>query len=427
MQFSKTEQTIISVLNDSRYQFIFFSLLLYLVCVFEYKNFVVVKYEYMGFRNHFSFEKAIFSFLLYSVSIFVVFLRSTRFIKGISGLIVAITLMPILIVYQFDELGMSYIAATVLLLMVINLSFKFKLLFFTRIDNRQLPILLLFMIILGIIPFLIAYPINLDPSLFAFGEEIYSVRESIKGMGNIFTGYMLSPLVQVLLPMLAVYGLSQKKIYFTIISIVLSVIIFMMIPQKSIFLGIYVVLFFYFFKDPLRKVSVFLGLVLGLLILGILLTYISDSLIVESLLLRRYFIIPAYLNHVYLEFFDGMQLRYSYSFLSSFFTYPFEVGPTFLIGQEAFGNIETNANNGFMSDAFMNFGYWGLFGFTVLVGLIIKFFDELSIHAKFFGLFFLLLNSLRSSALPTIMLTHGLWLLLVLSFFLLRNSKSRTV
>lgn len=426
MSLTKKENILVAILNDSRYQFVFFSLCIYLIAVFEYQNFVIGKYEYMGFRNHFDFYRAIISGVLFFGSTFLVFLRSSDFIKGITGLLVVLMFMPILVVYQFDTVGLSYVIATMLLVLFINFKFKLILLKSIRFEQRQMPIILFLLALVLFIPFLLTYTINFDLNLFKFGEEIYEVREAIKGKGNVFTGYLLSPLIQVVIPIMAIYGLIQRKFYFTIIAVLLTIITYLMMPQKSIFLGIFVVLFFYFFKQPLRKVAVFTGLVLSLLLLGVVLTYTSDSIVLESLLLRRYFIIPAYLNHVYLEFFDKIPLQYSYSFLSGFYKYPFEVGPTFLIGDAAFGSIKTNANNGFMSDAFINFGLWGMFGFTLIVGLIIKFFDELSIDAKFFGLFFLLINLFRSTALPTMVLTHGLWLLILLSFVVLRNTLKKS-
>ncbi|MDC1204961.1 hypothetical protein N8085_06165, partial [Salibacteraceae bacterium] len=221
-------------------------------------------------------------------------------------------------------------------------------------------------------------------------------------------------------------GLKERKVFFTFLAIALTILVYSMIPQKSIFLGIFVVVFFYFFKDPLRKVSVFTGLLLMLCLFGFVLTWSFDNVLIESLILRRYLMVPALLNHYYYEFFESNYIYYSHSFLKNVFDYPYELGPTYMVAEYAYGKTTTNANNGFASDAFMNLGYVGVFIYTLIVGLIIKFFDALSIDAKFFGLFFLFVNLLRSSGLATIMLTHGLWLFMLLAYVVLRQKRQST-
>ena len=178
-------------------------------------------------------------------------------------------------------------------------------------------------------------------------------------------------------------------------------------------------IFFYFFNSSFKKVLVFLSLTFGLLIIGKILYNLNGHLMTESLLLRRYLLLPSYLNIIYFDFFKDQPLYFSHSIFSSINEYPFDIGPTFLIGKAAFDNIHTNANNGFLSDGFMNMGYAGMFLFTVIVGFIVKLFDSMNISPKYFGLFFLLINLLRSSALLTSLLTHGIWLLILISYFFL--------
>jgi len=75
----------------------------------------------------------------------------------------------------------------------------------------------------------------------------------------------------------------------------------------------------------------------------------------------------------------------------------------------------------------MNLGMIGPFLFVLLVGWIFKFFDALKIHPMYFGVFFLLVLTLRSSALLTAVVTHGVWALAILSYFILRNSNNRSL
>ncbi len=422
MKSLDANRTLINLLDDSRLQFSFFSLLIYWLAVIEYQNFVVDHYQYMGFPGDFSTTKALVAFLVYLSSHVLLFLRASRFVKGFSALFIMIFLMPILVLYQFaNGVGGWYILCSTLLLVIINLNWSIGIPKTVVLREKDRSFFYFAIAVTAFIPFLLSYRVNLDPELFLLGSKIYDIRASIGGEGNFYTDYMLSPLYQFILPVLAIYGLSSKKFYLTMVAFGLTIILYLMIPQKSIFLGIFVIIFFYFFKDPVRKVAVFTGIVLTLLFAGAYLAHTADSITLESLLLRRYFFIPAFLNHVYFDFFEGEKLCYSYSFLKSLFDYPYDLNPAYLIGRDYFEGRILNANNGFMSDGYINFGVTGMFVSTIIVGFIIKFFDKISIEAKFFGLFFLLINLLRSSALPTIILTHGLWLLVLLSFFSLRN------
>ncbi len=425
MRNNENNATLTRLLDDNRCQFLFFSMLLYFFCVLEYSNFVFNHFEYMGFRSHFSVSKALFAFLLYVALNLVLFLKSSYFIKGISALFLVLFVMPILVLFQYDSGGWMFVLSSVLLLLVINSNLTFNLPSSKMIVQHQVPIMLSVLALLIMFPFFMNYKINLDPSIFLLGEKVYAIREAIQEDGNVFTGYMKSPLIQVMLPLLAIYGLRERKVLYTVIAILLTVTMYSMIPQKSIFLGIFVVVFFYFFKNPVRKVAVFTGIVFTLSFIGFILSVGFDSLLLESLVLRRYLMVPALLNHYYYEFFQGNYLYYSHSFMNSVFEYPYELGPTYMVAEYAYGKTTTNANNGFISDAFMNFGYVGVVIYTFLVGMIIKLFDKLSIDAKFFGLFFLLINLFRSSGLATIILTHGLWLFILLAYFVLRNTGHR--
>ncbi len=425
MSVHSQNEIFVRVLNDARLQFIGFSLIFYVLCAIGYSNFVIENYSYMGFPSDFVPEKAIFSFVLFFFCNLILFLRSSHFIKGFAALFILIFILPILLLFQYNGGEGWFVFSSILLLVLINSEVRLKLPKTIKLKSRQHDLALLLLTFLMFVPFLLTYKVNIKPSLFLMGSEIYEVRAAIHDHGNILTSYMLSPLVQIVVPILAVYGISARKFYLTGLAIVLSMVIYLMIPQKSIFLGIFVVVFFYFNSKPIKKVAVFASLLVGLMVVGMVLYDQQGHLTIESLLLRRYLIIPAHLNNVYYDFFNGESLHYSYSFLKNFYSYPYDLEPSYLIGKEVFKGVILNANNGFLSDGHINFGLGGLVAVTLIVALLVKFFDSLNINAKFFGIFFLLLNLFRSSALPTILLTHGMWLLALIGFFFLRNTSKK--
>ena len=409
--------------NDVRVLFTIVGIVLYLLAAHQYIYFVVPKYEYMGMLLEFNLLKSVVALVIYLSSFLLLFLKNSNFIRAFSSLLIILFLLPELLIFQFMDDNLHFILATIFMLVLINWTEllipipKAK-----RLMKKQVSLLLFILLVLFLIPFLLAYKTNFSSSLFQFGSELYAIRAEVSEDGNILTGYLLSPFVQYLLPMAAVYGLIERKWFLTILSVLVSIVIYSMIPQKSLFFGIFAVIFFYFFKNPLKKVVVFTTLIITVLIIGMYLVAAKDSLMVESLLLRRYLVVPAQLNIEYYNYFKE-PLYYSYSFLKSFYTYPYDVMPPFLIGREVYHSNVTHANNGFMSDAYINLGLYGLYGFTFIVSLTLKYFDRLNIDARFFGIFFLLLNFFRSSALPTTFLTHGLWFFILTGFFILRRDE----
>lgn len=406
--------------NSDSIQFVLLSIALYIFTLYEYKVFVFELYEYMGFRYEFNLTKSIISLLVFFSSFFFLYIQGSEFSKSISAIFHTLFLMPILVIYQFHGLPILFVLCMIILLFIINYSgVNLKLPMPPNISTRQRSLLLTFICLVCIIPFLISFKINLDPSLFKMGEETYDIRGGLDDSWNIFTAYMITPLVQVLLPICAVYGLKEKNFLLVLFSVLSSLTLFLMIPQKSVFFGIFVILFFYFIPSTFKKVIVFNSLLLTLFVLGKLLVLLDVNLVLESLFLRRFLLLPAMLNAMYFETFLNAPLYFSHSFLSSFIDYPYEFGPANMVGVKIFGNIETHANNGFLSDGYMNMGWLGMVFFTFIVGFIIKFFDALNLDPKYFGLFFLLLNVFRSSALFTSIATHGIWLLALLAYLVL--------
>ncbi|MCR9263554.1 MAG: hypothetical protein NXH86_05310 [Flavobacteriaceae bacterium] len=81
-----------------------------------------------------------------------------------------------------------------------------------------------------------------------------------------------------------------------------------------------------------------------------------------------------------------------------------------------------DANNGLISDGYMNFGTWGVVINVFIVACYSMILDSMKVAPKYFGLFVLMLFSFMSSSTPTVMLTHGALALLVISMFILNRS-----
>lgn len=194
---------------------------------------------------------------------------------------------------------------------------------------------------------------------------------------------------------------------------------------KSVYATIFLVIFFYYVgRGFIGKIKYFLILTLALLVIApVIDVYVLDSILFESLLIRRLFFLPALITYDYFHFFDSNPVYLSHSILKNFIEYPYDLEPAKLISATYFDMPAGNTNNGFISDGYMNFGYIGVISFSFVVSLIILFFNSIKLDARYFGLFFLLIRLLVSSALLTMFLTHGLWLLIIFALILMKEKK----
>ncbi|WP_299430992.1 hypothetical protein [uncultured Maribacter sp.] len=160
-------------------------------------------------------------------------------------------------------------------------------------------------------------------------------------------------------------------------------------------------------------------------LISLIISVVFNNNFLMVMSIRRTVFLPSLLDILYFNFFEENHLYWSETFNGVFFNYPYKHPHAFIIGEKYFGTIIWNANNGVISDGFMNFGMLGVFINSILIALYFSFLNQLNISSKFFGIFFLLFFVIISSSLTTVMLTHGGILLLFVSFFILKNSQSK--
>jgi hypothetical protein len=140
---------------------------------------------------------------------------------------------------------------------------------------------------------------------------------------------------------------------------------------------------------------------------------------------RRVHFIPALLDITYLDFFRDNFLYWSETLINPFLEYPYEAPHAHLIGEHFFNSPSMDANNGIVSDGYMNAGFAGVFANILLVSTYFWFLDNLNIPPKYFGLYVMLIFSMISSSTLTVMLTHGGFLLLIVSVSLLKQPSKK--
>ena len=135
----------------------------------------------------------------------------------------------------------------------------------------------------------------------------------------------------------------------------LGIYFFLIGAHKSVLFGNLLCVGIYFLNKKFF-VDYFIYTILGVISICLGLYYFSENIFVASLIIRRVFFLPALLDTFYFEFFEDLKMMYSHSFLE--WLVPNKLGdttPTIKIGEIYFNN-GANANNGLISDGFMNFG-----------------------------------------------------------------------
>ncbi|MFS4492762.1 hypothetical protein [Maribacter sp. 2308TA10-17] len=286
------------------------------------------------------------------------------------------------------------------------------------LKKKQALYLLLLITTIGTLPYLLIYGphINLKNLLLL---DVYETRAIMGKLSNPYFGYTYSLFTKIIIPLIILFALELKKKVWVIVGVLYLILFYLFGAHKTVYAGLLVVLIFYRFSfaqgvNYIAKYS-------SIAILGCMLFALVGYDYPWILSFRRIHFIPTLLDICYLDFFDGQPIYWSESILKRFVEYPFEMRSTNLIGEAYFNRADVSANNGLVSEGFMNMGSFGVAINIILVSTYFMLLNNLKISPKYFGLFFLVIFSFISSSLFTVFLTHGALALLLVSIFLLNR------
>jgi hypothetical protein len=290
--------------------------------------------------------------------------------------------------------------------------------------NRIQSLYLLFFVIgIGSIPYLITFGPHLNLKNLLF-QEVYETRREIAGLSHPYFGYTYSLFTKILIPLFLMFSLETKNRFMILIGVCYLLLFYLFGAHKTVFVALLVVFIFYrlsYWSAIQKIVKWSIPLILLCILLGAL---GFDLLWIYTF--RRVHFIPALLDITYLEFFRDNFLYWSETLLNPFLEYPYEVPHAHLIGEYFFNSPSMDANNGIISDGYMNAGSVGVFANVLLVSTYFWILNSLNISSRYFGLYVLLIFSMISSSTLTVMLTHGGFLLLIVSMSLLKQPLEKT-
>jgi len=414
-------------IDRSRFFIAALSIVLYFLLSYSLVNIIQPNYyEFVKFdEGEPEFEILLISYFIPFFLTFILFvLPNSQFIYTIQFFILVVIVYPasILLTYLNTDIRII-ILNTVYFFAIYVVGNFFSLKFRTPILKESQKVFLLFLIsIILIIPFVVIFGphLNLQNLLLNY---IYESREVETELSNTYTGYLYTPLSNIIIPLLLLLAILHRQYGKAVFAFGMLMFMFLVGGHKLVFFGAFAITLFYF-GTYYQKILIFLVGSIGLVLISIVTFYVAHDFVMTSIVPRRIFFLPALLEVAYFDFFDGEPIFWSDSVLRGIFKYPFEISTRNLIGKHALSNVDTNANNGIISDGFMNFGVIGSLINILFVGLIYGIFNTLNISQRFFGLIFLLFFTFYSSYFFTSMLTHGGILLIVVAYIFLKDSKT---
>jgi len=258
-------------------------------------------------------------------------------------------------------------------------------------------------------------------------DEVYTYRRAASDLRGTFINYVLLNFVGILLPLATALCFKNRTYGLLAILIIVNILIFGLTSNKSyLFAGIFSCSF-YFILGLRNSSSIFvtlMGLICAALTIGFMVLPQSDVL--GTLFVRRFFFVPAYANFQYWEFFSQNPFAFwSDSKVSLGMVQPVYGIPTPRVIADYFSQVNftfrvegfSNSNTAWFGSGYGNAGYYGLFFYAILSGLLTKYGNILAgiigtrtavagLSFYFFTIFF------TSTDLPAALLSYGFFALI---------------
>lgn len=407
-------------------------LLYYLFLNIAYTKIIVPTYYYMGYVN---ISPSIFT--LFVASIFAIapcfwlpvkLTRPSNVVVWVLYLFVAIptSFVPLYTLYNEPPklIGLEvFIMLNVVLLSIMGKIRLIKLPRLTLSKNK------FWLMIVGLSCVFYAYVFyRFGFSLNIVGlDDAYDLRFEYRDESDALSRYFINWQSKVLNPFIIAVGLVKKNPFLVLSGLLGQFVLFSISGHKAylfssmLVLGLWVAL-----KNSGERfgVRVLYGLT-GVVIISFIIDSLLNSSFLTSMFVRRMIVTPALLTGYYYDFFSTNSVAiWGHSFLSWIIDYEYSMAPPFLIGSVFMGNASIAANANLWADGFANLGYLGMFINTFVLGLLLLLFDSFSLKRNK-TLMGMLLGvsawSLSDTALFTSILTHGIFLVILIAYVMPKN------
>lgn len=353
-------------------------------------------------------------------------LKVKDFLYSILSLLLVFFVLPSAVLFAYvkgidPKILLSHVFLFIVVIAFGYLKIKIK---SKKLEIKQSVRLLTAIVTIGLIPFILIFLpyINIRNLLLV---DIYETRELMDvNVTNAYVNYTYSWFNKVIIPCLLVFGIYFKNRITIALCTGALIFLFLCGAHKAVFIGLIFVFLLYKF-NYIRKINYLLKVLSVIGISALFMSLLIKNDFLMTLSIRRAILLPSMVDVLYFDFFENNYLYWSESLNGLFKDYPYSLSHSFVIGQKYFGYSIWGANNGIISDGFMNFGMIGVFINILLVALYISLLNQLDISPRFFGIFFLFIIAILSSSLTTVLVTHGGIILIFLAFFFMKNTNEQ--
>ena len=258
-------------------------------------------------------------------------------------------------------------------------------------------------------------------------DDVYGVRGEFRSeaAANPALAYAFPLLETLISPMMVAFGLWDRRPLWVLAGVVGQLYIYAAEGSKTAFFS------------PLAIALVFLLVRRGRAMIGSVALLGAAGIVVAaiaigdtSLFVRRLLITPGLVTAGYVRVFDDApKAHLAHSVLSRFLDYPYDADPADVVGRWFFGNPQTHANTGWLGDGYANFGYPGMLAASVILVVVLWMIDDATKGLPLGYACLLVLPhalTLCESAILTSILTHGIFVAIVLAALAPREGWRRT-
>lgn len=287
------------------------------------------------------------------------------------------------------------------------------------VDKKLIVPMFVIIYIIAIILFVGTFGFKFTvPSL----DDVYDVRAEYKEVtkGNILTRYFVGWMGYIINIFVFLIGLNRKNKILIFGAVIFQFYIFSLMALKShlatMLLAFLLFLYFKKYKNfSFRNFILFSSLlVCSLVIIDLV---IGEELL-EMLIIRRIMIVPSQLGYYHYNFFSIHPKTYwAYSIFKGLLNYSYSMPPANIIGDKHFGRPEMTAVVNMFMEGYTAFGYIGIFVVTLIFKFLVRIIDYIYIYKTNYNimvivLFLGLFNVLNSTSILTLLITHGILILL---------------
>jgi hypothetical protein len=257
-------------------------------------------------------------------------------------------------------------------------------------------------------------------------SDIYIVRSLYQKTledASILVAYAVDWQAFVLNPLMIILGLISRRKLVSAIGVIGQLLIYSFTGFRAVLFSTILLVLLLIVCRSMRRFGVRMVLAWTAAVAGSTALYLwSGSQWLCSIIVERLTGLPGLLTTFYFSFFSHHpKMLLSHSLLRGFLANPYSSDPPTVIGAVYFPSWGTHANANVWADGFANFGIWGVFIFTAILGVLFWLYDSITVDTDL-RLAALMLAmpavSLTNAGLFTCLLTHGVGFACVVMYFL---------